>query len=116
YRRGRGRERKLSRTEAARSEPLRAAAPPALRAVPMQPKPAIASAELSRRDEDTVAKVAELRARSRGCQRAEHALTEPSTARAGEAAPREVLLAVEAACNPLPDIGQQNGSARSVED
>jgi cell pole-organizing protein PopZ len=42
------------------------AAPPALRAVPMQPKPAV--------------------------------------------------LAVDAACSTLPDIGQPNGSARSVED
>jgi uncharacterized protein len=106
--------------EAARSKPLRAAAPPALRAVPMQPKPAIASAELSRRDEDIVAKVAELRARSRGGHRTEHARTEPFTApglgSASERAAREGLLAVAAACSTLLDIGQPNGSARSVED
>jgi cell pole-organizing protein PopZ len=102
--------------EAARSEPLRAAAPPALRAVPMQPKPAIASAELSRRDEDIVAKVAKLRARSRGGQRTEHARTEPFTTPGSERAAREGLLAVAAACSTLLDIGQPNGSARSVED
>jgi cell pole-organizing protein PopZ len=96
------------------------AAPPALRAVPMQPKPAVASAQLSRRHEDIEAKVAKVRAMSRGGQRTQHAPTEPFTApgfgSASERAAREGLLAVDAACSTLPDIGQPNGSARSVED
>jgi len=92
------------------------AAPPALRAVPMQPKPAVASAELN---EDIEAKVAKVRAMSRGGQRTQHAPTEPFTApgfgSASERAAREGLLAVDAACSTLPDIAQPNGGARSVE-
>jgi cell pole-organizing protein PopZ len=92
------------------------AAPPALRAVP----PAVASAELSRRDEDIETKVAKIRAMSRGGQRTQHARTEPFTApgfgSASERAAREGLLAVKAACSTLPDIAQPNGGARSVED
>jgi cell pole-organizing protein PopZ len=93
------------------------AAPPALRAVPMQPKPAVASAELN---ENIEAKVAKVRAMSRGGQRTQHAPTEPFTAlgfgSASERAAREGLLAVDAACSTLPDIAQPNGGARSVED
>jgi len=95
------------------------AAPPALRAVPMQLKPAVASAELSRRDQDIEAKVAKVGAMSRGGQRTQHAPTEPFTAPgfgSADRAAREGLLAVDAACSTLPDIAQPNGRARSVED